>query len=64
MAELRTVLNQMGFRVLEVPEASSVLRKGGINLGDDKRNLTQSIKFHKTLMKLQMRMEQIFIDIA
>lgn len=29
LAELSLVLNQMGYRVLQVPEAASILKKGG-----------------------------------
>jgi tRNA uridine 5-carbamoylmethylation protein Kti12 len=34
LAELTLVLNQMGFRVLQVPEAATILRKGGISITD------------------------------
>ena len=34
LAELTLVLNQMGFRVLQVPDAATILRKGGISITD------------------------------
>jgi len=55
----------MGFRVLQVPEAATTLRKGGINLkGTSGNSLSQKARFTKSMMKLQMEMEQIFINIA
>ena len=32
LAELTLVLNQMGFRVLQVPNAAMILRKGGVKV--------------------------------
>jgi len=32
LAELTLVLTQMGFRVLQVPEAAVILKKGGVDV--------------------------------
>ena len=64
LAELSLVLNQMGFRVLQVPEALTILKKGGVQTDPTQMNFIQAVKFEKLLMKLQMDLEQIFIDVA
>jgi len=64
LAELQLVLNQMGFRVLLVPEAAMILKKGGLNIDARTMTFTQAVRFQKLLMKLQMDLEQIFIDVA
>lgn len=38
LAELSLVLNQMGFRVLQVPEAATILKKGGAFVDSTKMN--------------------------
>ena len=64
LAELSQVLNQMGFRVLQVPEAAMILKKGGVPIDANSMTFTQAVKFQKILMKLQMDLEQLFIDVA
>jgi len=32
LAELSLVLSQMGFRILQVPEAANILKKGGVEV--------------------------------
>jgi len=54
----------MGFRVLLVPEAAMILKKGGLNIDARTMTFTQAVRFQKLLMKLQMDLEQIFIDVA
>jgi len=45
LAELSLVLNQMGFRVLIVPEAASILKKGGSAVDTGSMNFIQAVKF-------------------
>lgn len=52
LAELSLVLNQMGFRVLQVPEAATILKKGGAFVDPTKMNFIEAVKFEKLLMKL------------
>ena len=54
----------MGFRVLQVPEAAMILKKGGVPIDANSMTFTQAVKFQKILMKLQMDLEQLFIDVA
>ena len=63
LAELSLVLSQMGFRVLQVPEAAMILKKGGVDVSKP-MSFTEAVRFQRLLMKLQMDMEQIFIDVA
>ena len=45
MAELSLVLNQMGFRVLQVPKAAMILKKGGVSIETAGMTFTQACKF-------------------
>ena len=54
----------MGYRVLVVPEAATILKKGGTLIQTDKMKFANAVKFQKNLMKLQMDLEEIFIDVA
>lgn len=58
------VLSQMGFRVLQVPEAAMILKKGGVDVDAEHMTFTHAVRFQRLLMKLQMDLEQIFIDVA
>ena len=57
-------MNQLGFRVLLVPEAATVLKKGGALITTSKMSFTDAVKFQMNLMKLQMALEDVFIEIA
>jgi len=52
LAELTLVLTQMGFRVLQVPEAATILKKGGALITTHKMTFTHAVKFQINLMKL------------
>lgn len=54
----------MGYRVLVVPEAATILKKGGALIQTGQMKFTNAVKFQKNLMKLQMDLEEIFIDVA
>ena len=64
LTELTLVLQQMGFRVLQVPEAATIMKKGGALIMTHKMSFAQAVGFQKNLMKLQMDLEDIFIEIA
>ena len=64
LAELDLVLKQMGYRVLVVPEAATILKKGGAVIQTGQMKFANAVKFQKNLMKLQMDLEEIFIDVA
>lgn len=41
-----------------------ILKKGGVNTDTNTMSFSQAVKFQKLLMKLQMDLEQLFIDVA
>lgn len=64
LATLSVVLQQMGFKVLQVPEAATLLMKGGAFIETPKMTLSKAVRFQINLMKLQMSLEDNFIQIA
>lgn len=64
LTELQLMLTQMGFRVLLVPEAATVMKKGGALITTQKMRFSDAVKFQMNLMNLQMALEDIFIEIA
>ncbi|TNV80345.1 hypothetical protein FGO68_gene2527 [Halteria grandinella] len=64
LATLSVVLQQMGFKVLQVPEAATLLMKGGAFIQTGKMTLSKAVRFQINLMKLQMSLEDNFIQIA
>ncbi len=54
----------MGFKVLQVPEAATILMKGGAFIETPKMTLASAVRFQINLMKLQMSLEDNFIQIA
>ena len=39
------VLSQMGFRVLQVPEAAMILKKGGVDVDAEHMTFTHAVRF-------------------
>ena len=67
LTELQIQLQQLGFRVLLVPDAAEVMKKGGALIKapkEKKVSFTEAAKYPKNLMRLQMDLEDIFIAIA
>jgi len=64
LATLSTVLQQLGFRVLLVPEAATLLMKGGAMIETRKLTFSDAVRFQTNVMKMQMSLEDIFIEIA
>ena len=64
LATLQTVLSQTGFKVLLVPEAATLLMKGGAMIETAKMSFGEAVKFQINIMKMQMSLEDIFIEIA
>lgn len=52
LATLSVVLQQMGFKVLQVPEAATLLMKGGAFIETGKMTLSKAVRFQINLMKL------------
>jgi len=54
----------MGYRVLQVPEVATILMKGNALIQTHKMTMSNAVQFQISLMKLQMSLEKIFIEIA
>jgi hypothetical protein len=54
----------MGFRVLQVPEAATIMMKGGAFIETPKMTFSKAVRFQINLMKLQMSLEDNFVQIA
>jgi len=54
----------MGFSVLQVPEAATLLMKGGAMIETRKLTFADAVRFQINVMKMQMSLEDIFIEIA
>ena len=64
LATLNLHLKQLGYRVLLVPEAATILMHGGAFIQTPKMTLSYAVKFQISLMRLQMQLEDIFAEIA
>jgi len=64
LTTIRTSLQEKGFTVLEVPEAATLMMKGGCFIQTHSMSFAQAVKFQISLMQMQMNLEDIFIDIA
>ena len=64
IATLSSNLTQMGFKILEVPEAATLLMKGGAMIETRKLTFAEAVKFQINVMKMQMALEDIFLEIA
>eukprot|EP00352_Strombidinopsis_acuminata_P000129 CAMPEP_0176342082 /NCGR_PEP_ID=MMETSP0126-20121128/2894_1 /TAXON_ID=141414 ORGANISM="Strombidinopsis acuminatum, Strain SPMC142" /NCGR_SAMPLE_ID=MMETSP0126 /ASSEMBLY_ACC=CAM_ASM_000229 /LENGTH=128 /DNA_ID=CAMNT_0017687287 /DNA_START=460 /DNA_END=846 /DNA_ORIENTATION=+ len=60
LSTLQTVLSQMGFKVLIVPEAATMLMKGGCMIQTHKLSFSEAVKFQINVMKTQMALEDVF----
>ena len=61
---LQQVLSQKGFRVFCVPEAATLLMKGGAMINVGNFVFQQAVKFQTTLMRTQMALEDQFSELA
>lgn len=61
MATIFQDLNSLGFRVLMVPEAATLLMKGGALINADSFTTADGVAFQETLLKLQVALEDTFI---
>lgn len=64
LATLNQKMNELGFRVLIVPEAATMLMKGGVFIQTPKMTFADSVKFQINIMRTQMNLEDIFVEIA
>ena len=47
-----------------MPEAATILMQGGAFIQTPKMTLSYAVKFQISLMRLQMQLEDIFVEIA
>jgi len=64
IADIKQDLVQLGMKVLVVPEAATLLMKGGAFIVSTGFTESQGLLFQKVLMKLQVALEDTFIEIG
>ena len=64
IAAISQDLTQLGYKVLVVPEAATIVMKGGAMIVSSSFTEQQGLMFQKGLMKLQTALEDSFIDIG
>ena len=64
IADIKQDLTQLGYKVLVVPEAATLLMKGGAFIVSGSFTEAQGLGFQKLLIKLQVALEDTFIDVA
>ena len=64
LASLKNVIESKGFIVFNVPEAATLLMKGGAMINVEKLNEDQMFKFQIELMKTQIALEDTFKTLA
>lgn len=64
MAGLSQDLSQLGLKVLMVPEAATLLMKGGAMTCLDGLTVCDGVEFQKILLRLQIALEDTFTELA
>ena len=64
IASIKQDLTQLGMKVLVVPEAATALMNGGAFIVSSGFTQAQGLQFQKCLMKLQVALEDAFIEIG
>lgn len=64
LARLAFRLPEMGYRVISVPEAASLLSEGGANINMSQLDQTQQIQLQLRIIKLRMALEEIYTEIG
>lgn len=54
----------MGFAVLQVPEAATLMMKGGAMIETHKLSFADAVKLQINIMKMQMSLEDVFVELA
>ena len=54
----------MNYKVLMVPEAATLIASGGAMIANASFTPQEGLQFQKTLMRLQIALEDTFYDIA
>lgn len=64
MAAISQDLTQLGYKVLIVPEAATIIMKGGAMIVSGAFTEEEGLLFQKILMKMQMALEESFVEIG
>mmetsp|Transcript_13819 Transcript_13819/g.17494 ORF Transcript_13819/g.17494 Transcript_13819/m.17494 type:complete len:171 (+) Transcript_13819:427-939(+) len=64
LAAISQDLTQLGYKVLVVPEAATLIMKGGAMIVSSAFTAQQGLTFQKGLMRLQIALEESFLDIG
>ena len=64
MASISQDLTQLGYKVLIVPEAATLIMKGGAMIVSAAFTPDQGLMFQKALMKLQIALEDCYCEIG
>jgi len=64
LAAISQDLTQLGYKVLVVPEAATLIAKGGAMIVSASFTSQQGLTFQKGLMRLQIALEESFLDIG
>ena len=64
LAKIQQDLTQLGYKVLVVPEAATLIMKGGAMIISTAFTSAQGLTFQKGLIRLQMQLEESFLEIG
>lgn len=64
LSTIQEKLVTQGFKVLMVPEAATLMMKGGCFIQTGKMTFADGVKFQINLMKFQMILEDVFLEMA
>ena len=64
MASISQDLTQLGYKVLVVPEAATLIMKGGAMIVSNAFTPEQGLMFQKALMRLQIALENTYVEIG
>ena len=64
LSEIKDDLSQINYKVLMVPEAATLMAQGGAMIVAENFTAGQGLTFQKILMKLQIALEDTFLEIA
>ena len=64
LAAIKSDLTQLGYKVLEVPEAATIIAKGGAMIAAESFTAQEGLSFQKALIKMQIALEESFLEIG
>lgn len=64
LAAIKADLTQLGYKVLVVPEAATLIMKGGAMIVSSEFTSQQGLLFQKGLLRLQIALEESFLEIG